>query len=382
MDFAAELRGAANQVKPCIEEPQEVYARMIATFQQHSRMKSGMGKVPCAVVVSKSDAFGLDGEIRATTPVAAPTSRLAAMISQKAEDPESAAVRQWLQEHGGGNLVRSIEKDFQQVRYFSCSALGRLPDSRLAPFTPHKALEPLAWLLERYSLRLTQKSRTGSRVPKAKAPRSAAKPTPIFAPKKYNQVLVFVLWVAGLLGLLWWSTQSLTLPYSLPLSWFSFGGGTAGVAPAPTPRPLNPVELTRVQGEVAGVISGWIEALRNKNFGQYEGYYANDFFSAKENGRRGFQGRLENKFSPFSQIYVQYDGLQVTPDPYGQTALAIFNKHWKFEGAQCEDGAAEERVDLINVNGVWRIRADSASKRPILDPAYQCPISDVGSEQK
>lgn len=214
-DFDSELRVAANQVKPCIEEPQEVYARMISTFQQHPGMKNGLSKIPCAIIVSKSDAFGLDGMIQSTVPpaIVPPSSRLAAIrgsISAKTEDQESAAVRQWLDDHGGGNLVRSVEKDFQQVRYFYCSALGRLPDGHLAAFKPDKVLEPLAWLLEQYRLRLNQE---GSRPANVKAMRSrtifAVTPVRRGAQKNYNQTLVFTLWIAGISGLLWWGWKAL-----------------------------------------------------------------------------------------------------------------------------------------------------------------------------
>lgn len=213
-DFDSELRVAANQVKPCVEEPQEVYARMISTFQQHPGWKNGLSKIPCAIVVSKSDAFRLDERIQATAPaIVPPSSRLAAMreaISAKAQDPESAAVQQWLQENGGGNLVRSVEKDFQQVRYFYCSALGRLPDGRPSAFKPDKVLEPLTWLLEQYRLRLNQ---AGWHSTSAKPPRSraifATTPARRSVEKNYNRMLVFTLWIAGLLGFAWWGWKAL-----------------------------------------------------------------------------------------------------------------------------------------------------------------------------
>ena len=214
LDFAAELSVAANHVKPCVEGSQEVYARMMMTFQQHPGMKNGLSKIPCAVVVSKSDAFGLEEQIRATVPppMPPPSSRLAAMrgaISAKTEDPKSSAVKQWLLENDGENLVRSLEKDFQQVRYFSCSALGRLPDGRPSGFKPDKVLEPLTWLLEQYRLRLNQ---AGALPASSKAPRGHtiffAKPARRGAQNNYVQALTFGLWVASVLGLLWWAWKA------------------------------------------------------------------------------------------------------------------------------------------------------------------------------
>jgi hypothetical protein len=60
----------------------------------------------------------------------------------------SASCRKALDALGAGNVVRGLEQYFTSVRYFACSALGRIPDPKnRAPFQPAGVIEPFLWLL-------------------------------------------------------------------------------------------------------------------------------------------------------------------------------------------------------------------------------------------
>ncbi len=97
-------------------------------------------RVPLAVVLSKADALPardfpfLDGLFPTDGHV----------------DPAmNARCRDALNKLGAGPSVRSLELTFSNVRYFACTALGRLPDLRNAsPFQPKGVVEPLMWLLD------------------------------------------------------------------------------------------------------------------------------------------------------------------------------------------------------------------------------------------
>ncbi|MDQ3917031.1 MAG: SH3 domain-containing protein, partial [Acidobacteriota bacterium] len=188
VDFAPSLEAASDQVKPCEERPQDVYDRMIGTLRQFSKMEGRFGSTPFAVVVTKSDAFGLARQIEAASP------RGGANGNSKKEDPESLAVRQWLIERGESNLVRSVENDFKKVRYFHCSSLGRLPDASSSPFDPQGVLDPLGWVLDRYDVRL---DRSGHGL--LAAPSVAASAQPAYkvtvGGRSYNGAAISTLWV-------------------------------------------------------------------------------------------------------------------------------------------------------------------------------------------
>jgi hypothetical protein len=155
IDYQSSLRGASDAIKPCAERPQDIYDRMIGTLRESSKMGRRFKNQPVAVVVTKVDAFDLASKMRVAT------SRRRDGTGQ-----ESQSVRQWLMDHGEGNLVRSIEHDFKNVRYFCCSALGRMPDGNGAPFRPAGVLDPLSWALDGYGIALAdaaQRRRLGAR---------------------------------------------------------------------------------------------------------------------------------------------------------------------------------------------------------------------------
>ena len=63
-------------------------------------------------------------------------------------DERNRACRQALIQLGEGASVKVLEQRFAHVRYFGCSALGRIPKpGDRQPFEPRGVAEPLFWLL-------------------------------------------------------------------------------------------------------------------------------------------------------------------------------------------------------------------------------------------
>ena len=125
-DLADEL-AAEPGLRPSSEPPQRVLERLVGVLDEKG---IDMSKVPAAICITKSDALGIGDDI-----MAAPGA------------DHDARVRAWLEAQGAGNLLRSAEGTFRQVRSFSSSALGRSPDAGSGAFTPYGTLEPLLWLL-------------------------------------------------------------------------------------------------------------------------------------------------------------------------------------------------------------------------------------------
>jgi hypothetical protein len=57
--------------------------------------------------------------------------------------------RQFLVSNELGGFVRDAEAQFGDVKYFSCSALGHMPENSGAQFTPIRVVDPLVWLMGR-----------------------------------------------------------------------------------------------------------------------------------------------------------------------------------------------------------------------------------------
>lgn len=97
--------------------------------------------VPLAVVLSKADAFPLSGY-----------SFLTGLVASDHANPEGlhSRCREALCKLGAADSVRLLEQKFKNVRYFACSAMGRMPDLRdTSPFQPDGVEQPLLWLLFR-----------------------------------------------------------------------------------------------------------------------------------------------------------------------------------------------------------------------------------------
>lgn len=153
-EHESELEGAREAVRPSPEEPIRVLERTVAALSESG---TDPGATPIAVVIGKTDAFGIDGEIE--------------RLRGGAGDD---APRAWLEANGAGNFVRAVEAEFKQIRWFGCSALGRVPDDAdRRAFEPVGAAEPLLWLLGRRGVAPAQRpfepSRTAEKLAGADA---------------------------------------------------------------------------------------------------------------------------------------------------------------------------------------------------------------------
>jgi hypothetical protein len=97
--------------------------------------------VPTAVVLSKADALP-----ERDHPFLA---ELCPVNGHRPDEARSARCREALERLGEAASVRALEQKFTRLRYFACTALGRLPDPRdTRPFEPRGVAEPLLWLLD------------------------------------------------------------------------------------------------------------------------------------------------------------------------------------------------------------------------------------------
>jgi hypothetical protein len=101
--------------------------------------------IPCAVVVTKADACGLEAAMGGVHNVTSRYRSMAALARDAADD--SPKVRHGLTQAGFGEVRSLIESRFPQVSYFAVSAFGRIANAAdPSPFTPSGVLNPLVWL--------------------------------------------------------------------------------------------------------------------------------------------------------------------------------------------------------------------------------------------
>lgn len=134
-----------SYIRPSSLNIMEAYERMLQMFEGSMGLRRGRRfPHPIAVVITKVDALGLDYEIGSS----AARNLMAQDSSLSEEEAINKLVREFLNRYGLDNFVRDIEMQFSRVQYFSCSALGRMPDPmNNQPFTPVRVVDPLIWLL-------------------------------------------------------------------------------------------------------------------------------------------------------------------------------------------------------------------------------------------
>jgi hypothetical protein len=260
-EHAAELSEARDAVRPSPEEPMRVLERTVAALVEGG---ANPRDIPVAVVIGKTDAFGIAAEIEA--------------LRSSAGD---AAPRAWLDANGAGNFVRAIETEFKQVRWFGCSALGRIPDAAdRTAFEPKGAIEPLLWLLSRRGVVPARRSFEPSKT----AERLAGADASTFAPIgnggwawRVAASSLAVLLVLGVIALgIGQLSQSLSpASASSPSAATGFSGeagSTEEFSPEPEPEPtvdsrgfpLQPAP--QVNRQIRQVLLGYHQAVVNGEF--------------------------------------------------------------------------------------------------------------------
>jgi len=140
--LADHARQRQSALKPSETSVRSVVGNLIASVNLRLvRRQDEKCGVPLAVVLSKADAFPVHDY-----PFLAD---LCPRDDVDAGEALNSRCRAALERLGEGTSVRALEQKFATVRYFACSALGRMPDLRdTSPFRPIGVAEPIQWLLE------------------------------------------------------------------------------------------------------------------------------------------------------------------------------------------------------------------------------------------
>jgi Double-GTPase 2 len=130
-EYRDEIARVRDCLRPSTLPVEDALSRVLIGMEEHFGLQRGEPiKVPVAVTVSKIDAFDLDRR-----------------LGDQGDADLGEQVREQLVRWGQAGLVQQLEARCPRLRYFTCSALGRMPDGTGRAFEPHRVLEPLAWIL-------------------------------------------------------------------------------------------------------------------------------------------------------------------------------------------------------------------------------------------
>ncbi|CCQ63065.1 Serine/Threonine protein kinase [Crocosphaera watsonii WH 0401] len=139
-----------DNASPSLQDLEASYERMLYLFETKTKKKRDKFSQPIAIIITKVDSCDLEQQIGT---LAAQQYMAKNSDVNNEQDAINILVKQFLDDYGAGNLVRNIEGNFSDVRFFSCSNLG-FSDQTIGSQDPHpsfdgvRVLEPMLWLME------------------------------------------------------------------------------------------------------------------------------------------------------------------------------------------------------------------------------------------
>ena len=137
-------------------------------------------------------------------------------------------------------------------------------------------------------------------------------------------------------------------------------------SPTPTAKPtINPQQAKTISNDVENVVDNWKNASENLDITGHLSNYADtvDYYRGGKVGIAKVRADKERAFNTYDSIEFNIDNMRVIPDPTGEKATAIFDKEWKFEGAdQYSAGKVQQQLTLIKSNGRWLISGEKDLK--------------------
>lgn len=113
-----------------------------------------LSKVPCAIAINKVDAYDLESKIgiKAANALMEENKELNLKDTWAAMD---YLARQFLIQNGMNNFLKSVDLNFKNNRYFSCSSLGHIQNGR--EFNGIRVFEPVRWIVSSIDRKLAKK---------------------------------------------------------------------------------------------------------------------------------------------------------------------------------------------------------------------------------
>lgn len=147
--YDSNLKRQQASLKPSRLPIEDAIDRLLLTLESDFGLsKTAQVRQPLAIVLNKVDAFDLE-EIIGESAVDRSFAAWKGKGPADRSTVRSSLLRTQLLDWGEQAFVSRIDGRFSNVRYFSCSALGRMPDKSGVQFNANNVLPPLMWIFNK-----------------------------------------------------------------------------------------------------------------------------------------------------------------------------------------------------------------------------------------
>ena len=121
-------------------------------------------------------------------------------------------------------------------------------------------------------------------------------------------------------------------------------------------------DAAEVRREVGDALEEWVASTRDRDLEKHMGHYADrleTFYKRQNVPAAQVRAERQSAFVRYDDVSVTLGNVQVTPDPTGARATAVFDKTWEFDSPDKNTkGSVQQQLTLVRAGGRWLITGE------------------------
>lgn len=124
--------------------------------------------------------------------------------------------------------------------------------------------------------------------------------------------------------------------------------------------PTPPINTEQIKKDVSQRVYSWKSAAESLNLNNYMSHYADtvDYYNKKGASVATVRSDKQRAFTTYDSITITLSNMSITPNTTGESATAVFDKEWVFQGAKYSAGKVRTQLQLKKINGQWLIAGE------------------------
>lgn len=133
-------------------------------------------------------------------------------------------------------------------------------------------------------------------------------------------------------------------------------------SPTSTPAPSPTIDEAELKGAVGRRLAAWKTFTESKDLNSLMSCYAENlkyYFRRAATSKSFVRRNKASALARFRRISITISNVNISIGPNGQTATAVFDKEWRFEGAEkVSTGKVRSQFGFVRVGDEWLINGE------------------------